>query len=154
VVWIQKGISWDRMEGDDDPHRSYAGAKLLYFGPDGKFGTFQGIVIKTQKGMAVSEGDGEIVFGGDWKVVNDEISVSYRLISWYKIILKEGQKPPVVPGDILHGEIRLEKEDARSGSTRELEFEGKKYEPESGFKAADLRSHLQIHDQHPLGGQQ
>ena len=154
AVWIQEGISWDRMEGDDDPHRTYAGARLLYFGPDGKFGVFQGIVIKTRKSMALSEGDGEMVFGGEWKLVNNDVSVSYRLVSWYKIMLRESQKPPVVPGEVLHGEIRLEKSQAQTKSAWYLEFEGKKYEPELGFKAADLRSHLEIHEQHPLGGEQ
>jgi hypothetical protein len=153
-VWIQEGISWDRIEGDTDPHRSYAGARLLYFGPDGKFGVFQGVVIKTRKRMALSEGDGEMVFGGDWKLVNDEVPVSYRLVSWYKIMLREGQKPPMVPGEVLHGEIRLERSDVQSRSGWHLEFEGKKYEPESGFNAADLRPHLEIHEQHPLGDQQ
>jgi hypothetical protein len=80
--------------------------------------------------------------------------VSYRLVSFYKIMLREGQKAPVVPGEVLYGEIRLEKSDVQSGSGWHIEFEGKKYVPESGFKAADLRSHLEIHEQHPLGGQQ
>jgi hypothetical protein len=153
AVWLQEGISWDRPEGETDPHRSYAAARLLYFGPDGKFGVFQGIVIKTRKSMALSEGDGEIVFGGEWKLANDEIPVSYRMVSWYKIMLREGQEQPVVPGEVLHGEIRLKKADVRSGSGWQVEFEGKKYEPEAGFKAPELRSHLGTHEQHPLGGQ-
>jgi len=153
AVWIQEGISWERPEGETDPHRSYAATRFLYFGADGKFGVFQGIVIKTRKGMALSEGDGEMVFGGGWKLANEGVPVSYRLVSWYKIMLREGQKPPVVPGEVVHGEIRLEKSDAQPRSGWHLEFEGKRYEPESGFKAADLRSHLEIHEQHPLGGQ-
>lgn len=154
AVWIQEGISWDRMEGETDPHRTYAGARLLYFGPDGKFGVFQGIVIRTQKSIVLSEGDGEMVFRGEWKLVNSVVPVSYRLVSFYKIMLREGQKPPAVPGEVLHGEIRLEKSDVQSGSGWRLEFEGKKYVPESGFKVADFRSHLESHEQHPLGGQQ
>ena len=51
--------------------------------------------------MALSEGDGEMVFGGGWKLANEGVPVSYRLVSWYKIMLREGQKPPVVPGEVL-----------------------------------------------------
>jgi hypothetical protein len=134
-VWIQEGISWDRIEGETDPDRTYAGARLLYFGPDGKFGVFQGVVIKTRKSMALSEGDGEMVFGGEWNLVNGAALVSYRLVSWYKIMLREGQKPPVVPGEVLHGKVQLVKSDVQSEPGWHIEFEGKKYVPESGLKA-------------------
>ena len=84
------------------------------------------------------------------EVVSGKVAVNYRLVSWYKILLPEGQKPPAVPGAVREAEIRLEKSDAHGW---QLQFDGKKYEPAPGFKAADLRSHLEIHEKHPLGGE-
>jgi hypothetical protein len=149
-VWLQAGLTWDRAEGETDPHKSYAAGTILYLGPDGKFGVFRGIVIKTGRRLGLSEGDGEAVYSGDWKITSDEVLASYRLISWYKLMAPAGQAP-VVPGPTQRSTIRIKSFLKKKEQVWRLEFDGKEYEIVMGLRASELREHLEIHEKHPLG---
>ncbi len=73
-VWIRTGLSWERDPGEVT--QEFAGAKILYFGEDGKFGFFGGIVLRRGSHLMLSEGEGDTVYGGNWTTNNEGIQVN------------------------------------------------------------------------------
>jgi hypothetical protein len=65
-VWIQEALSWESDPGD--AKQSWAGGSILYFAKNGDFGRFGGTLIKRGAKLALSEGEGEIVYSGTWRV--------------------------------------------------------------------------------------
>ncbi len=135
-VWIQAGLAWERDPGDRT--QEYASATVLYFAKNGDFGKFSGTLIKHDARLALSEGEGEIVYAGTWKPKNGAIQVDYRLVGMYKLVRRTGEEPPVIPGPVKHAEIRSD-----SQSPTYIEFDGTKFEATSAISTSELKSRLQ-----------
>jgi hypothetical protein len=103
-VWITSGLKWEADPGEKG--QTFALARVLYFGGDGKFGFFSGVALKNGKRMGLSEGEGGTISSGTWIAKASSISVSYRLVDFYKVLLPAGKEPPAVPGAVEQGEVR------------------------------------------------
>jgi len=144
-VWIRAGLAWERDPGERT--QEYAGATILYFGENGKFGYFGGIILRRGSRISLSEGEGGTVYSGTWTPNSDRIQADYRLVDSYKVAHRECEKPPEIPGPIKHASILLEQSsDGKTGRIQQLQFEGTKYEAAPGFKVSELRSILEIFD--------
>jgi len=135
-VWIQEALSWENDPGD--AKQSWAGGSVLYFAKNGDFGRFGGTLIKRGAKLALSEGEGEIVYSGTWRVKDGAIQVDYRLAAMYKVIRRDGEEPPPIPGPVQHQEIRSD-----SQSPTRIEFDGTKFEATSALSTSELKSRLQ-----------
>lgn len=153
-VWLQVGLKWDRPEGAANLQEEYAAGTVLYFAKGGKFGVFRGVLVRTGRRLGLSEGDGEAVYAGDWKAAVGGAEVRYRLVSWYKLTTPAGQAPPVVPGPTQQSTVGVAVSYAGKKRIWHVEFDGKEYESTEGFRISELREHLRIHEEHPLGPNQ
>ena len=104
------------------------------------FGRLSGTLLKRGAKVALSEGEGEVVYSGTWRVKDGAIQVDYRLIGMYKVIPRAGEEPPLVPGPVQHQEIRSD-----SQSPTRIEFDGTKFEATSALSASELKSRLQVY---------
>jgi hypothetical protein len=146
-VWLVNGLKWEHVEGETDLTETYAGGTILYFGTDGKFGMFGGVIIRQGRKMGLSEGEGGTVYSGKWAEVDGGVEVTYRLVEAYKLILPQGEKPPEVPGPIQTEVIRLAPPNLKSSEKApEIKFAGKIFEPKLSLRAADLRFKLETID--------
>jgi hypothetical protein len=133
-VWIQEGLSWEQDPGNKK--QAWASGSVLCFAKDGSFARFDGTLIKRGAKLALSEGEGEIVYSGTWKVIDGTIQTDYRLVGEYKLVRPAGQ-PNAVPGPVRHSEIR-----SVSRSPMRIQFDGTKFEHSSAFSTGELMSHL------------
>jgi hypothetical protein len=99
----------------------------------------------------LSEGEGEAIWSGSWKLAGADVSADYRLVSWYKMLVPESERPRQVPGPIQHAMLKIVKSSVGMGNGWMVEFDGKKYVATSGFRTSELRLHLQLHEQSPTG---
>jgi len=137
-VWIQEGLSWEQDPGDNK--QTWAGGSVLYFAKNGNFARFGGTLIKRGPKLALSEGEGEIVYAGTWKVNDGTIQADYRLVGDYKVVRPAGQQPPAIPGPVQHAKIR-----SVSQSPIRIEFDGTNFEASSALSTSELKSRLQIY---------
>jgi len=137
-VWIQEVLSWESDPGD--AKQSWAGGSVLYFARNGNFGRLSGTLLKRGAKLALSEGEGEVVYSGTWRIKERAIQVDYRLVGIYKVIRRAGEEPPPIPGPVQHQEIRSD-----SPSPTRIEFDGTKFEATSALRASELKSRLQAY---------
>lgn len=138
-VWIQEGLSWEQDPGDKQ--QRWAAGSVLYFAKDGNFARFGGTLIKRGSKLSLSEGEGEIVYAGAWKVTDGAVQADYRLVGEYKTVRPADQQPPAIPGPVRRAGIR-----SVSQSPMRIEFDGTKFEPSSALSTSELKSHLQIYE--------
>jgi len=141
-VGMREGTAWQPDPGEQ--RTSSVPTAFLYFGADGEFDIFSGVVLKRVKTLSLREREGERVSSGTWKANGETVQVEYRLISLYKVMVSESQRPPAAPGTTEHAEARLD------GHARHLPRENHTYQPIAGFKIPELREHLRIHQEQPL----
>ena len=134
-VWIQDGLSWEPDPGAKG--QTWAGGEILYFGVDGTFGRFGGIIFRRGKTQAISATEGEIVHAGRWAIKDSLVSINYRLVGMYKVLRPNGEKLPEIPGPTKQSEIRLD-----PNASAHLEFESRKYGIASGFNTSELQERL------------
>jgi hypothetical protein len=136
-TWIQERLSWE-----DDPggKQSWAGGSILYFAKNGDFARFGGILLRQGAKLALSEGEGEIIYAGTWKPKDGAIQVEYRLVGAYKLVRRAGEEPPTIPGPIQKAEIKSDSE-----SPTWIELDGTKYEATSALNSSELRARLQVY---------
>ena len=79
-VWITQSIKWEEPPAPYNRTQRYGYAKVLYFGSDGKFGMIECVLIKKSDSLAISAGDGQNVYAGEWSEQNGILTVSYRLV--------------------------------------------------------------------------
>jgi len=137
-AWIPEHIKWEQDPGDKQ--QTWAAGSVLYFGKNGEFGRFSGTLIKRGPRLGLSEGEGEIVYAGIWKIKAGAIQVDYRLVGMSKVIRPAGEKPPEIPGPIQHAEILLDLK-----SPTHIKFDGNLFEATSGLRASELKERLQIY---------
>jgi hypothetical protein len=135
-IWIQENLSWERDPGDK---QSWAGGSVLYFGKDGTFGRFGGIVLRRNGKFSLSEGEGGVVYRGSWAVKNGVVHVDYRVVDRYKVANVQGQEPPPIPGPIQQSEVSVAR-----GTPPRVTFDGKIFEPAPRFDRAQLEEILRI----------
>ena len=149
-VWMTSGLKWERDPGEEGQY--FASARVLYFGWDGKFGLFSGVALKNGKRMGLSEGEGGTISGGTWIARGSNISVSYRLVDFYKVLLPAGKQPPAVPGPVEQGDIRNAKGNSKRGEPLEqLVFNDQTFVPAPTFSMVELRELLELHDKNNRG---
>jgi hypothetical protein len=150
AVWISERTPWQQDPGE--PKQSWADATILYFGPNGKFGMFNAVVIRGGGRMSLAD-EGESVSSGSWTPRGGAIQLSYRLIAQYKIMRPVGASPPEIPGPIQDAEATFKPEkNTGANAVGYLEFRDEKFKAAAGFRISELTSRLQVDDPKAASG--
>ena len=101
-VWATRSIDWEKIAGGGEPRVRTGGAKVLYFGADGKFGIIACYLIKQGRSLNISHGDGQDVYMGRWTYHDGVVSIRYRLVS----VTVESVPPQKLPGPLQEGTVK------------------------------------------------
>lgn len=114
-TWIQNDVKWKNAPESGNPHLQVADVKLLLFNADHTFAVVECVLNRVpHKYIAISHGDGEIVYLGTWQSVANHIVANYRLVS--RTVALEGER---LPGE--------EQREVVTGSRSLLRFGGRSY---------------------------
>jgi hypothetical protein len=77
-VWMHVASRWESPPPEAELDETFASAKLVRLNLDHKFAMIYCKVIKQQRGISISLGDGIMIFRGEWKERPDGIHVHYK----------------------------------------------------------------------------
>lgn len=115
-VWIHLDSKWEKAPPEAEIDESTAYARLVRFLPNGEFSWMACIVRRSRNQTIISVGDGQVIFMGRWRVVDDAVHVQY--VKTYEMVRPvDGSNPPF--GKVHDATVYL--------AGDELTFEGRKY---------------------------
>jgi hypothetical protein len=115
-VWMHLDSEWQKAPPEAEIDQSSAYARLVRFLPNGEFSWMARIVLRSHKQTVISVGDGQVIFLGRWRVVDDAVHVQY-LKTYEMVPSVDGSNPPF--GKVEEATVRLVGDD--------LTFDGRKY---------------------------
>lgn len=95
-------MTWKKPPAELELKERYAEAAVLYFSSDQRFVLLYGTIIQGPKSEEVSQGDGQVVFLGTWKLTGDSLHVQYRLVS--RTVAKKGE---TLPGPVQSEDVQV-----------------------------------------------
>jgi hypothetical protein len=128
--WIPLKLQWQAAPVSVERHLRSAQTEVLYLAKDGRFAVIECTVYDRKGSLALSKGDPQGVYLGDWHRVGQEVAVKYQL-SYRTIEITGGR-----------GQEEQKQASLTFPNTRTLVFKGKVFRREPRLEASvdeDLR---------------
>jgi hypothetical protein len=115
-LWVHLDSEWEPY-GDETSSTDVAYARVLHFGSDGEFSWIACMLLrnKSQNWTTISAGDGQVIFMGRWRALDDGVEVQY--VKTYEMVHADGSDLPF--SKVKKAIVRL--------SGHELIFDGRSY---------------------------
>lgn len=116
-LWVHLDSKWEPY-GEETASTQVAYARVLQFAPDGEFSWIACMLLRNEKRnwITISAGDGQVIFMGRWRAMDDAIEVKY--VKTYEMVRPiDGSDPPF--GKVRDSIVHI--------SGNELTFDGRKY---------------------------
>jgi hypothetical protein len=115
-VWMHLDSEWEKAPPEAEINESTAYARLARFLPNGEFSWMACIVRRSRNKTTISVGDGQVIYIGQWRVVDGAIRVQY--VKTYEMVRPvDGSDAPI--SKVYEATINL--------AGDELAFEGRDY---------------------------
>ncbi len=122
-IWATRDVKWEKAPAEINPNLSAGRATILYFRSDGRFGLMYCLLLRVPKSIAVSRGDGQVIYEGSWVQDRNTVRVRYRLV--YRTVRIVGEK---LPGPEITDVLQM-RSGTRGQSNGEITMDGRVFVP-------------------------